>query len=38
MPVHESLVLEAGRELRAEYFLQRREMGIINIGAVELSQ
>ena len=27
------LALEAGKELRAEYFLERREMGIINIGA-----
>ena len=26
------VVLEAGKELRAEYFLERREMGIINIG------
>lgn len=26
------IVLEAGKELRAEYFLERREMGIINIG------
>lgn len=26
------LVLTAGEEIRAEYFLQRREMGIINIG------
>lgn len=26
------LVLTAGDELRAEYFLQRREMGVINIG------
>lgn len=26
------LKLEAGEELRAEYFLERREMGIINIG------
>jgi 4-deoxy-L-threo-5-hexosulose-uronate ketol-isomerase len=25
--------LEAGRELRAKYFLERREMGVINIGA-----
>ncbi len=31
-PVHKELVMEAGAELRAEYFLQRREMGIINIG------
>lgn len=27
-----SIALEAGKELRADYFLQRREMGIINIG------
>ncbi|HWT73735.1 MAG TPA: 5-dehydro-4-deoxy-D-glucuronate isomerase [Mobilitalea sp.] len=27
-----SLPLKAGEEIRAEYFLQRREMGIINIG------
>ncbi len=26
------IALEAGKELRAEYFLERREMGIINIG------
>ncbi len=26
------LKLDAGKELRAEYFLQRREMGVINIG------
>lgn len=26
------MTLEAGKELRAEYFLERREMGIINIG------
>ena len=32
MPVNKELALEAGDELRAEYFLQRREMGIINIG------
>lgn len=31
-PVEKKLVMEAGAELRAEYFLQRREMGIINIG------
>ncbi len=28
----EPLTLTAGDELRAEYFLQRREMGVINIG------
>jgi 4-deoxy-L-threo-5-hexosulose-uronate ketol-isomerase len=27
------IILEAGRELRAKYFLERREMGVINIGA-----
>ena len=32
VPVKEKLVLRAGDELRAEYFLQRREMGVINIG------
>ena len=32
MPVEKELVLTAGDELRAEYFLQRREMGVINIG------
>lgn len=31
-PVEKTLVLTAGEELRAEYFLQRREMGVINIG------
>ncbi len=31
-PVEKELELTAGDELRAEYFLQRREMGIINIG------
>ena len=31
-PVEKALTVEAGSELRAEYFLQRREMGIINIG------
>lgn len=28
----EPLALTAGEELRAEYFLQRREMGVINVG------
>lgn len=32
MPVHKSLKLEAGEELRAQYFLERRELGVINIG------
>ncbi len=32
VPVKGSLKLTAGDELRAEYFLQRREMGVINIG------
>ncbi len=32
MPVTKTLELTAGEELRAEYFLQRREMGVINIG------
>lgn len=31
-PVDKKLELLAGAELRAEYFLQRREMGVINIG------
>ena len=32
VPVAKELKLMAGAELRAEYFLQRREMGVINIG------
>lgn len=32
MPVDEVLKLEAGDELRAKYFLERRELGLINIG------
>ena len=32
MPVMQELKLEAGKELAADYFLQRREMGCINIG------
>ncbi len=31
-PVHKTLTLEAGKELAADYFLQRRELGCINIG------
>ena len=33
MPVNKALKLEAGDALRADYFLQRRELGIINVGA-----
>ena len=32
MPVFQELKLEVGKELAADYFLQRREMGCINIG------
>ncbi len=32
MPVYQELQLTAGKELAADYFLQRREMGCINIG------
>ena len=32
MPVTKELALEAGKELAADYFLERREMGCINIG------
>ena len=32
VPVTQKLVLTAGDELRADYFLERREMGFINIG------
>lgn len=32
MPVYQELKLEAGKELAADYFLQRREMGCINVG------
>ena len=32
VPVNKELKLTAGDELRAEYFLERRELGIINIG------
>lgn len=32
MPVSKALILTAGDELRADYFLQRRELGVINIG------
>ena len=32
MPIKLELKLEAGKELAAEYFLERRELGCINIG------
>ena len=32
MPIFHELKLEAGKELAADYFLQRRELGCINIG------
>ena len=32
MPVFQTLKLEAGKELAADYFLERREMGCINVG------
>lgn len=32
MPVSKDIKLVAGEEIRAEYFLERREMGVINVG------
>ena len=32
LPTTEALTLEAGKQLAASYFLERREMGVINIG------
>ncbi len=32
MPVHAPLALQTSKELGSEYFLERREMGVINIG------
>ena len=32
VPVSESLSLETEPELRAEYFLERRELGVFNVG------
>ena len=32
MPVNKSLNLESSDDLKATYFLERREMGIINVG------
>ncbi len=33
VPTSGALVLEAGKELAADYFCQRREIGVLNIGA-----
>lgn len=33
MPIHQPLKLEVFSELKADFFLQRRELGIINVGA-----
>ena len=32
MPVEKELTLETFEELKAEYFLERRELGVINVG------
>lgn len=32
MPSEKALTMEAGKELAADYFLERREMGVINVG------
>jgi 4-deoxy-L-threo-5-hexosulose-uronate ketol-isomerase len=34
MPVKENLSLKAAAELRADYFLERREMGVVNVGGL----
>jgi 4-deoxy-L-threo-5-hexosulose-uronate ketol-isomerase len=34
VPLSENLQLEAGKELAADYFCQRREIGILNIGGI----
>lgn len=33
VPTHGSLSLEAGKELAADYFCQRREVGVLNVGS-----
>ncbi len=33
VPTSQPLVLQAGKELAADYFCQRRELGVLNIGA-----
>ena len=32
MPINSKLILEAGKEMGVKYFLERRELGIINLG------
>ncbi len=32
VPLHEPLTLEVESELRADYFLERRELGVLNVG------
>ena len=32
MPIEKELKLEAGKEMGVDYFLERREMGVINVG------
>ena len=32
MPVKKALTIEAGKEIGVDFFLQRRELGLINIG------
>ncbi|MEG2588063.1 MAG: 5-dehydro-4-deoxy-D-glucuronate isomerase, partial [Cetobacterium sp.] len=35
-PVYNELVLEAGKEMGVDYFLERRELGLINIGGTAI--
>lgn len=32
MPINEEIRLEAGKEMGSDYFLEKREIGIINVG------
>jgi 4-deoxy-L-threo-5-hexosulose-uronate ketol-isomerase len=34
MPVHKALSLETADELKSDYFLERRELGMLNIGGI----
>jgi 4-deoxy-L-threo-5-hexosulose-uronate ketol-isomerase len=38
MPVNSALALESADDLKSEYFLERREMGIINVGGAAVIQ